>query len=180
MAYRNTLETMLARQDIHDCLMRYARGIDRGDETLLLSCYWDDAVEIHGPAYNGPAVPYVKSATARMRTGKPVMQHLIANVHVEFDDEETARVESYVVTFARFAKDGVNYDTFTGARAQDRFVRRSTDHGLEWRIAHRRIAFDWNRDAASSEGWCLGLFDLAHPDMVMGQKSPDDLSYARD
>ena len=43
MAHANTIETMLARQDISDCIMRYARGIDRGDEALLLSCYWEDA-----------------------------------------------------------------------------------------------------------------------------------------
>ena len=72
----NTIETLLARQDIHDVMMRYARGIDRGDEALLLSCYWDDAIEVHGPAYNGPAVPYVKGAAERMRKAKPVMQHL--------------------------------------------------------------------------------------------------------
>lgn len=66
MAYINTLETVIARQDINDCIMRYARGIDRGDADLLLSCYWEDAHEIHGPAYNGPAVPYLKEAAARM------------------------------------------------------------------------------------------------------------------
>ena len=59
MVHANTVETLLARQDIHDCIMRYARWIDRWDEALMLSCYWEDAHEIHGPAYNGPAVPYL-------------------------------------------------------------------------------------------------------------------------
>ena len=175
MAHTNTLETLLAKQDITDCVMRYARGIDRGDEELLLSCYWDDAHEIHGPAYNGPAVPYVKQAAKRMQANRPVMQHFIGNVHIELDGENTARVESYILTFARFAKDGEDYDTLTGARAYDRFERR----GGEWRIAHRQAVFDWNRDAPTAETWCLGLFDTAHPDMVMGDKAPKDLSYIR-
>ena len=49
----------------------------------------------------------------------------------------------------------------------------------EWRIAHRRAVFDWNRDAPASETWCLGAFDTTHPDMVMGRKAPDDLTYQR-
>ena len=42
MKYANTLETMLAKQDIADCLARYARGVDRADGELLHSCYFDD------------------------------------------------------------------------------------------------------------------------------------------
>ena len=175
MAHANTIETMLARQDISDCIMRYARGIDRGDEALLLSCYWEDAIEVHGPAYNGPAVPYLKEAAGRMRQNQSVMQHFIGNVHIEFDGSDTAFVETYILTFARFPKDGEEFDTLTGARAFDRFEKREG----EWRIAHRRAVFDWNRDAPASETWCLGAFDTTHPDMVMGRKAPDDLTYQR-
>lgn len=174
--HANTIETMLARQDIHDVMMRYARGIDRGDEALLLSCYWDDAIEIHGPAYEGPAVPYLKGAAARMRSNALPMQHFIGNVHIDFDREDVARVESYILTFARFPKDGEPWDTLTGARSFDKFVRRDG----EWRIIHRRAIFDWNRDQPSAESWCLGLFDTAHPNMTMGKKWPADLSYVRD
>lgn len=175
MAHINTVETMLAKTDIRDCIMRYARGIDRGDLDLLLSCYWDDAHEIHGPAYNGPAVPYVQGAAKRMQANKPVMQHFIGNVHIELDGPDQAWVESYILTFARFAKDGIDYDTMTGARAHDRFERRNG----EWRIAHRQAVFDWNSDRPAAETWCLGLFDTKHPDMVMGDKAPADLTYRR-
>ncbi len=174
--YANTVETMLARQDIHDVMMRYARGIDRGDEALLLSCYWDDAIEVHGPAYEGPAVPYVKGAAARMQASGTTMQHFIGNVHVEFDGADVAWVESYILTFARFPKDGVPWDTLTGARSHDKFERRAG----EWRVLHRRVVFDWNRDQPSSETWCMGLFDTAHPNMVVDQKGPADLTYQRD
>lgn len=174
--HANTIDTLLARQDIHDVMMRYARGIDRGDAELLLSCYWDDAIEVHGSAYHGPAIPYLKGAAQRVTENGTTMQHFVANVHVEFDGADTAWVESYILTFARFAKDGRDWDTLTGARSYDKFVRRNG----EWRILHRRAAFDWNHDIPSSQGWCLGLFDTSNPDMIMGQKGRRDLSYVRD
>lgn len=174
--HANTIDTLLARQDIHDVMMRYARGIDRGDAELLLSCYWDDAIEVHGSAYHGPAIPYLKGAAQRVTENGTTMQHFVANVHVEFDGADTAWVESYILTFARFAKDGRDWDTLTGARSYDKFVRRNG----EWRILHRRAAFDWNHDIPSSQGWCLGLFDTSNPDMIMGQKGRHDLSYVRD
>lgn len=174
--HANTIDTLIARQDIHDAMMRYARGIDRGDADLLLSCYWDDSIEVHGSAYNGPAVPYLKDAARRVTDNGTTMQHFVANVHVEFEDTDTAWVESYILTFARFAKDGQDWDTLTGARAYDKFVRRNG----EWRILHRRVAFDWNHDIPSSQGWCLGVFDPSSPDMIMGQKGRRDLSYLRD
>jgi hypothetical protein len=174
--YANTVETMLAKQDIHDAMMRYARGIDRGDAVLLQSAYWEDAVEVHGSAYNGPAIPYLKGAAQRVTDNGTTMQHFIANMHIEFDGDDTAWVESYVLTFARFAKDGEDWDTLTGARSYDKFVRR----GGEWRILHRRVAFDWNHDIKSAESWALGVFDPDSPDMFMGKKGRRDLSYVRD
>lgn len=175
MAHRNTIETVIARQDIYDCLMRYARGIDRADLALVKSAYWDDAHEVHGPAYNGPVMRYLDAAVARMQADRPTMQHMVSNVHIEFEGEDVAWVESYILTFARFAKDGEEYDTLTGARAHDRFERRDG----EWRIARRDAVFDWNRDQPSNQTWCLGRFDTAHPDMVMGDKAPADRTYSR-
>jgi len=171
--YANTLETMLAKQDILDVLARYARGTDRADEALMRSCYHEDAIEEHANAYSGPAKDYIPDAVKRIRK-MGVMAHYVCNSHIELDGD-TAWVESYVLTFARFAKDGRNYDTFTGGRLCDRFEKR----GGEWRIAHRKITFDWNRDVEASEGWCLGMFDLDDPRVVLGEKNENDLSYAR-
>ena len=49
----------------------------------------------------------------------------------------------------------------------------------EWRIAHRKMAFDWNHDMPSSESWCVGLFNPEDPRMIMGRKGKDDLTYSR-
>jgi len=49
----------------------------------------------------------------------------------------------------------------------------------EWKIAHRKIALDWNRDELANETWCLGLFDPDHSQMVLGKKGRADFSYER-
>ena len=35
------------RQEIHDCVQRFCRGIDRNDKELALSAYHPDAVDFH-------------------------------------------------------------------------------------------------------------------------------------
>ncbi len=171
--YKNTMETVIAKQDISDVIMRYARAIDRADGPLLHGCYHDDAIEEHGNTYNGPAHDYIDGAMERIMKGD-VMMHLIGNLHIGLESE-LAWVETYVLTFARFDKEGEPWDTLTGGRIFDKFEKRDG----EWKIAHRKMALDWNRDEPSSEGWCLGLFKPDDPKMIMGEKGKGDLSYTR-
>jgi hypothetical protein len=168
------LEALLARDAIGVVLARYARAIDRADGDLLKSCYFEDAIEEHGSSWSGPAHRYVDVAIPKVRS-MGTMQHLLGQSHVEFAGAEVAFVETYIWTFARFAKDGREWDTFTGGRLLDRFERREGD----WRIAHRRTIFDWNRDVPASEGWCLGYMDPAAPGFRRGAKGGGDPSYSR-
>lgn len=171
----NSLESLIAKQDIADCLARYARGVDRTDGNLLHSCYWDDAIEEHGSSYVGPARAYVDGAIARLANAG-TMGHYLCNTHYEFDNTGTvAWVETYVLTFARFAKDGEPWDTLTGGRLIDRFEQR----GSEWRIKHRKTILDWNRDQPMAETWCLGMFNPADPRIIMGKRGSGDESYKR-
>jgi hypothetical protein len=167
------LEGVVARDAIRTILSRYARGIDRADAVLLKSCYHADAIEEHGGNFEGNAHDYVDQAIPKVR-GMGVMQHLLGSSHIELD-AGTAYVETYIWTFARFQKDGRDFDTFTGGRLIDRFERR----GGEWKISHRRTVFDWNRDTQSHEGWCLGYFNPNTAGMRMGRKDREDPSYER-
>ncbi len=167
------LEQMLAREEIREVLARYARGTDRADGPLLKSCYHGDAIEEHGGNYTGNAFEYVEAAIPRIEK-MGVMQHLLGTSYFEFDGD-CAYVETYIWTFARFTVDGRDTDTFTGGRLIDRFERRDG----EWKIAHRRTVFDWNRDTPSNEGWCNGLFKLDRPGMRLGRKGSGDPSYER-
>jgi ketosteroid isomerase-like protein len=161
------------RQEILAVLARYARGVDRADAELLSSCYHEDAIEEHGTTFAGPASEYIAGAMQRLRVMGP-MAHYLCSSHIDFDGD-TAWVESYVLTFARFDGEAGATDTLTGGRLCDRFERRDG----EWRIAHRRMTFDWNRDMAANEGWCLGLFDASSPRFQHGRKDREDLSYQR-
>ena len=167
------LELAVARDEIRAVLARYARGVDRADAALLKSCYHADAIEEHGGNYTGNAHDYVDGAVPRIRQ-MGSMQHLLGSTHIDFEGD-VAYVETYVWTFARFANGTRSLDTFTGGRLVDRFERRNE----EWKIAHRRTVFDWNRDVPTSEGWCAGLFDPAKPGMHLGRKDTSDISYGR-
>jgi ketosteroid isomerase-like protein len=172
-ARQSAIDAMLARDAIRQVLARYARAIDRADGPLLKDCYFEDAIEEHGSSFSGPAHQYVDLAMPKVRA-MGVMQHLLGNSHVELQGD-VAYVETYIWTFARFTKDGRDWDTFTGGRLMDRFERR----GGEWKIAHRRTIFDWNRDTPSSEGWCLGYMNPAAPGFRRGRKDAQDPSYER-
>jgi len=168
------LAVLLDKAEIHDVLMRYGRGVDRADGDLLRSCYHPGAIEEHGSSYVGPASDYIANAVLRIpKMG--VMAHYICNVHVDFVEADLAYVEAYVLTFARLKKEGQDWDTLTGGRLVDRFERRDG----AWKIAHRKMTFDWNHDQPSNEGWCLGLFNPADPKMNFGRKDHSDLSYQR-
>ena len=158
---------------IAQVLARYARGVDRADAQLLRSCYHPGAIEEHGTTYSGPADEYITGAMERLKLMGP-MAHYLCSSHIEFDGD-TAWVETYVLTFARMAAEDGDTDTLTGGRLCDRFELRDG----EWRIAHRRITFDWNRDVSTSEGWCNGLFDAQDPRFLRGSKNREDLSYQR-
>ena len=167
------LETLIAKAAIREVLAVHTRGIDRGDAALLKACYHADAIEEHGGNYAGNAHAYVDEAIPRvMRMG--VMQHLLGTSYIDLQGDK-AWVETNLWTFARFEKDGKPIDTFTGGRLIDRFERRDG----EWRIAHRRTVFDWNRDTPSNEGWCLGLFTPGKAGMLAGRKGKQDPSYER-
>jgi ketosteroid isomerase-like protein len=165
------LADMLARQEIRDVLARYARGVDRADREMLESCYHEDAIEEHGPNYSGPAMDYIAGAIDRLKLMGD-MAHYLCQSHIELNGD-TAGVETYVITFARFNDESGEVDTLTGGRICDRFERRDG----QWRIAHRRLAFDWNRDMAANQGWCLGMFDTTAPGFHGGRKDREDLSY---
>lgn len=167
------LAEFIDRQEILAVLARYARGVDRADGELLAGCYHEDAIEEHGSTFSGPACEYIAGAIERLKLMGP-LAHYVGSTHIEFEGT-TAWVESYVLTFARIRSDGGDTDTLTGGRLCDRFEKRAG----AWRIAHRRISFDWNRDMAANEGWCAGLFNASDPSFYRGRKDREDLSYQR-
>jgi hypothetical protein len=165
------VQALLDRQAIQEVLTRYCRGADRADISLIASAYHPDATEDHGGVFDGPASAYVEQLAAILpRAG--LMNHLTTNVLIELDGD-VARVESYILTFARMKKAGEKFDTLTLARALDRFERRDG----AWKIAARRLVWEWNHEMPFNETWGRGLIAPDASVLRRGAKKPDDLVY---
>lgn len=168
-----TVEELFDRAEIYDVLVGYARGADRGDIEPIAAAYHDDAIEDHGGTFNGPASEYV-ALLRRMLPGAPRMTHMATNIMIELDGN-VAYTECYFLTFSRREgrSDGEDFDSLTMARAIDRFERRDG----AWKIAHRRLAWDWNHEMPLKETWGRGEIAPEPDKLVRGAKKPDDILY---
>lgn len=152
------------RLAIMDVLAKHSRGVDRADAGLLKTAYWPDATVAYG-GFNGPAhefceiLPGAISVYART-------QHSISNVAIEFRGRE-ALVETYVSAY-HYASvaDGPDREmTFLG-RYLDTMERRDD----VWKIRHRQVVMDWNRNADATAVLDGPPFD----GLARGERHPDD------
>ena len=168
---RLTLDQLLDRQEIHDVLIAYARGADRGDAELIAAAYHPDAIEDHGGTFLGPAADYV-ALMRKVLPYAPRMSHIVTNVTIELDGDHAVS-EAYFLTFSR--RDGIEdpFDSLTMARIIDRWERRD---GV-WKIAHRRLAWEWNHEMPMNESWGRGQIAPDPSRLTRGAKRPDDILY---
>lgn len=168
------LKRLLDRQAVIDCVLRYARGLDRSDEELLRSAYDDDAVEDHGAYVGGldGLVAFLGAAHASFAG----YQRYVTNTTVELDgdgDGATAHAESYYLCVLRRAPAGEGDDgsggdlLLNGGRYVDRLERRDG----AWRILRRVVVSEW-------EGALDGGAPL-YPSNVTARRDRGDVSYDR-
>lgn len=157
--------------EIRQALVRYCRGVDRGDRELIKSAFHPDAADEHGP-FRGLGWELADRLTAAEADLGAVGGHHISNVYIELDDPDHARVESYVTAYHphRDAERGVRLGIFAG-RYLDLFERR----GGEWRIALRRTVNDWSRVDVPGEIWDRGSWQRGG--FAAGQRGTADPSY---
>jgi SnoaL-like domain len=139
------LRRLLDKDEIHEVIVRYCRGVDRGDPDLVLSAFHDDATDNH----NGTVLPAREALLSakgqpvdpaeRGALGMPrITSHFLGNEYVELHGD-VAGCETYFVATARFDRPDGAVDWVLGGRYVDRFERRAG----EWRIAHRSVIYDW-------------------------------------
>jgi len=121
------LREELDRAEIWRVMQRYARGLDRLDNELARSCYWDDAIEDHG-SYVGRPDDFIQWADGTTLAFKST-QHGILNHSCDLQGDD-AYCETYYI-FTSVA-DKAPHLRSTG-RYVDHFQRRNG----EWRIANR-------------------------------------------
>lgn len=158
------LQRLIDRQEILDCIHRYARALDRHDDELLRSVFHEDALDNHGP-WVGSREEFVQWANHECHHELDAHMHHITTHHCEIEGS-VAHTESYVL-FVHRHRDGKTV-LVGGGRYIDRLEKRQD----EWRIAVRRLVMDYRflADGSSfstSEGYPTGIQDLA------------DISYAR-
>lgn len=163
-----SLQDLLDREAIRDCLHRYCRGIDRMDEACLRSVYWPDATDRHGP-YQGTASGFVEWALEKLQDA-PRGVHNLSNILIDLRGD-VAGVESYFHALqADQDEQGQPRETMLMGRYVDRFEKR---HG-EWRIAKRTVVYDWIRQQPMSASSDEQRFGVRQPN---GARKPQDPLY---
>ena len=160
------LRVLLDKQEIHEVLMRYCRGIDRCDAELLHSVYHPDATDDHG-LFKGKAADFIPWALNALVRDEGT-SHYIANELIEVDGD-VAHCESYLFgVHRRRDKNGSLTDLSFAGRYADRFERRNG----EWKIAHRQVVFDRSRIDKVEREFSIDKF-------VCGKRSREDPAYKR-
>ena len=146
------------RLAIAEVLAMHSRGVDRADTQTLKSCYWPDAQVAYG-GFEGAAWTFCESLPDAIKNFTAT-QHSIGNVLIEWMGD-TAHTETYVTACHL----GDEEMTFLG-RYLDVMERR----GDVWKIRHRQVVMDWNRNFTATTRTSGAPFD----GLARGGRYPDD------
>jgi hypothetical protein len=123
------------REAIRDCLMRYARGVDRFDRELILSAFHPDFIDEHGK-FVGTREEFADWALDQHTKTHLSTQHYLMNHRCELAGD-TAHAETYFL-FVGMNRKGKPLQ-MNGGRYVDRLEKRNGN----WAIAYRELLRDW-------------------------------------
>ncbi len=132
-------ETLAIKQACSDTLARYARGVDRCDPDLVASTYHADAYDDHG-GYQGDAAGFVAWVKPTVMDAFTCTMHKLGNQLIVVEDGR-AYAETYAVAHHVLGDAPVPTDMIMGVR----YVDELEDRGDGWKIADRRMSFEWER-----------------------------------
>jgi hypothetical protein len=124
---------------IRSAIIRYARGVDRADGSLIRSAFHPGATMSHG-SYAGTAEDFAEQYCSVERTGRTAVMHALAQIAVDVDDAgDAATSESYFVCYLRLDDDGTEVVDAFGGRYLDSWARIDG----RWGIVDRLTVYDW-------------------------------------
>lgn len=169
MPPESRLQDLLDRHDIHQVLLRYARGLDRMDAALARSCYFDECIEDHGRFVGMPDdfIAYWSAIAATYVSA----QHSITN-HVCDLQGDDAYCETYYI-FTAVAPQPPHF--FSTGRYIDHFQRRDG----EWRIANRVTIVEGTFDLPESAVTAALPPAYTAEDPCQAARDRSDVSYHR-
>ncbi len=137
-ANASALAVLLAKDEIRELALLYARGVDRKDAALLRTLYTRDATDTHGDSFDGSAEEYVKfleSAFPHMRySGHHICNHLIS-VDGDRGEGEVYAIAMHVIPDGQ----GAWQEDLMCVRYLDRYRREAG----RWRFAQRTVTYDF-------------------------------------
>lgn len=170
MSLEEKVQSLLDREAIRDCLMRYCHGLDRNNAEMLSSSIWPDG-HIKIGDFDGTGQGFVEWVLPKVGDLLRV-QHYIANIMIR-NEPTTATVETYLRNWHTLAdEDGEPYDLIHGGRYLDQFEKR----GDEWRISDRYVMWDFAFKAGDILEVKKGL--LGQSDFPIGDHYPRDVVYS--
>ena len=135
--FEKKLQTLLAKQEIQEVVMRCCKGIDQGDKDIISAAYHSDAHDDHSPYFKGPASEFI-DLTMDHRREMRLMHHNITTVNIDLITDIEASAVSYCI-FVCESPEGKSTIDMTGCRYFDHFEKREG----KWAIAERRLVTDW-------------------------------------
>lgn len=156
------LQSLLDKEAIRDCFLRYMRGIDRLDVELIKSAFHDDAIDHHTTENRG-SIKDLLGWWIPQQESREATQHFVTNQTIALDGE-IAHVESYFFVFIK--QKSQDLGALIGGRYADRFEKRDG----EWKIALRVVMPEWQAEAdarnsgfVSRAGGAVGARDRSDP-----------------
>jgi 3-phenylpropionate/cinnamic acid dioxygenase small subunit len=136
------------RREIQELLARRATASDRRDPEAMLACHTEDSTDDHGSGRES-ARTFIErmAATSYRDPDNGPQKHLIANVLVDFVDEDVALVESYHLAYHRHGVRTGPSDNLIAGRYLDKMRRVDG----RWLIADRTVVYDWSRTTAATD-----------------------------
>lgn len=162
----NTLESLIAKQDITELSYLYMRGLDRWDAQLLHSVFFEDAYCEYG-FINCNATDFIEFALGALQS-HTANQHMVGNILIDVEGDE-AFGEVYFNAYHKVKTDKGFEDIIIAGRYLDRYEKRQ---GV-WKMAYRSEIVDWSHTRPSNDPY----FELA-PDSLFGRRR-DDAVYDR-
>ena len=156
------VDELIAREEIRDVVKRLARGTDRLDEEMIVSCYHPDGHDDHNSFRGGPVefARWVSEVLGQF----DATHHLVGDPNMQISGD-VAQVDTYCNAHHVSA----DRDLIISLRYVDRFERREG----RWLIARRVCAFDWTY-TVPIDGAMTFRFG---PDFTVGHRDRTDITY---
>jgi len=140
---RATIDTLAAKQELYELVVRYSRFVDRKDFAALAHLYHPDAIHDHGGMFKGNGRDFADWLTRTMGTIET--QHFIGNALFSVHGDK-AEGEIYTV----------NYHVLPGGKrfyvAGGRYIDRYVKYEGHWLFAARTRVVDWSEERALTAG----------------------------